>query len=503
MNRINHIKVNSKIYRDNTGISIDLPTILVEYNGKVQVLEQLLEYQLKYRTKSMYWHNKLVQVVRLLLDYMNANQDNYKSPKVFFETFAEALYSGTINEEGLDPSWLGWLPKKVETANGLLSHLSNFSDWLYEEYGAVQLNPWREATHYEQKLNWMAQINKSQHCFLGHLDDVHDIPETAKTVRNLVKRRMPSSSVQTKSFPEEKIGDLLLEGFKKTKKNTELDFIDRYNWRDMAITILMHGGGIRHSEAFHLWLDDVSFTKDGLAIVRIYHPSEGAVPKKYQMLHNKPIKDRETLLKLKYGLKPRNKYAGDDKRFAGWKNPLLDDTDEKFMQVYWYEKKWGYIFTQVWKNYLIQRRREGIPEINPYAFVSNFREYKGDMLTIRAQRESYEKAVKKIGLKVAKNIGTTPHAHRHAYGQRLSRDGFDSLIIRHCMHHKSMESQEVYTQPTIATVTETLNGATTALDSGLKISPNTTMGDYYFKDFFKEEYKEKRKYIRGKINGKI
>ena len=71
------------------------------------------------------------------------------------------------------------------------------------------------------------------------------------------------------------------------------------------------------------------------------------------------------------------------------------------------------------------------------------------------------------------------------------------------MHHKSMESQEVYTQPTIATVTETLNGATTALDSGLKISPNTTMGDYYFKDFFKEEYKEKRKYIRGKINGKI
>ena len=218
MNRINHVKVNSKIYRDNTGISIDLPTILVEYNGKVQVLEQLLEYQLKYSTKSMSWHNKVVQVIRLLLDYMNANQDNYKSAKVFFETFAEALYSRTINEEGLEPSWLGWLPKKVETANGLLSHLSNFSDWLYEEYGAIQLNPWREATNYEQKLNWMAQINKSQRCFLGHLDDVHYIPETAKTVSNLVKRRKPSSSVQTKSFPEEKIGDLLLEGFKKQRK---------------------------------------------------------------------------------------------------------------------------------------------------------------------------------------------------------------------------------------------------------------------------------------------
>ena len=34
MNRINHVKVNSRIYRDNTGTSIDLPTILVEQNGK-------------------------------------------------------------------------------------------------------------------------------------------------------------------------------------------------------------------------------------------------------------------------------------------------------------------------------------------------------------------------------------------------------------------------------------------------------------------------------------
>ena len=41
----------------------------------------------------MSWHNKLVQVVRLLLDYMNANQDNYESAKVFFETFAEGFYS--------------------------------------------------------------------------------------------------------------------------------------------------------------------------------------------------------------------------------------------------------------------------------------------------------------------------------------------------------------------------------------------------------------------------
>ena len=40
-----HVKIKTKTYKDNTGKSIDLPTLLVEYNGKVQVLEQLLKYK--------------------------------------------------------------------------------------------------------------------------------------------------------------------------------------------------------------------------------------------------------------------------------------------------------------------------------------------------------------------------------------------------------------------------------------------------------------------------
>ena len=502
MNRINHVKVNSKIYRDNTGTSIDLPTILVEQNGKVQILEQLLQYQLKYCTKSMAWHNKLVQSVRLLLDYINANQDNYTSAKEFFDTFAEALYSGTIGEEGRDPSWLGWTPKKAKTSNTIIYHLTTFSDWLYENYGAVQLNPWREATSYEQRLNWMAQINKRQRCFLAHLHTIHDISETAKKARSLIIRPKIHSSVQIKSFPEEKFGELLNRGFKKEKKNIELDIIDSYNWRDIAITILMHGGGIRHSEAFHLWIDDVYINKDGLAIVRIYHPSEGAVPEKYQKgLYGKCINTREALLKIKYGLRPRNKYPRNDIRFAGWKNPLLDDGKSNFMQVYWYEPEWGYFFAEVWENYMKQRRREGIPETNPYAFVSHSRQYKGDMLSMESHRKSHTKAVEKIGLKVAKDLGTTQQGHRHAYGQRLRNAGFNELIIRKCMHHNSIESQEVYTQPSIDTITNALNSANTALNSGLKLPQNTTIDTSYFDKLFKQEYKQIQRYRRRSMNG--
>lgn len=44
--------------------------------------------------------------------------------------------------------------------------------------------------------------------------------------------------------------------------------------------------------------------------------------------------------------------------------------------------------------------------------------------------------------------GTTPHGHRHAYGQRLARDGADPLLIKNAMHHASITSSQTYTQPT-------------------------------------------------------
>ena len=79
-----HVQIATKTYRDNSARSIDLPTILIEYNDDTQVLEQLHKYQLKNHTKSRTWHIKLLQAVGLLLDYMEVNQENYISAKDFF-----------------------------------------------------------------------------------------------------------------------------------------------------------------------------------------------------------------------------------------------------------------------------------------------------------------------------------------------------------------------------------------------------------------------------------
>ncbi|MEY9970972.1 hypothetical protein ABH966_001336 [Lysinibacillus sp. RC46] len=275
-----YVRVLTKTYKDNTGRSIELYSLLVEHNGETSLLHPLHEYQLKNHVMSKSWHNKLIQAVELMLDYMNANQHCFSSPKAFFESFAESMYSGTIGEDGYDPSGLYWLPKKTTTANNLLYLLTQFSDWLAENYNVKPLNPWRNATSYEERLNWMAQNNKSHRSFLGHLDSSLKTSETAKKARNLKLRRAPSGENSgTKAFPEDKINELLWEGFKKTDKKNNLSFLESYNWRDIAITILMHGGGIRHCEAYHLWVHDVMPDPydPNLALVRIYHPVDGAL----------------------------------------------------------------------------------------------------------------------------------------------------------------------------------------------------------------------------------
>ncbi|MED4225952.1 gamma-mobile-trio recombinase GmtY [Neobacillus cucumis] len=491
-----HVKVISKTVRDNTGISKDMPTILIEQNGEVTPLWQLHEYLLKNQYMSDSWRNKLIQAVGLLLDYMDANQNSFSDPKEFFDSFADVIYSGTINEEGYDPSGLYWLPKSTKTANALLSKLNGFSDWLHKEYGALQLNPWRNATKYEERLNWAALINKSHRSFLGHLDSALKMSATAKRARNIMQKRTPSGDYgDVPAFPEDKIYDLLFEGFKKPDKKNKLSLHDKYNWRNIAITILMHGGGLRECEPFHIWVNDVipDPFDPKLAVVRVYHPSQGSAPKDFKMLDGKHLTNREAYLRIKYSLVPRNKLVG--LRHAGWKNPKMSDTKKNFMQVHWFPRQWGYLFMQVWKMYLAQRIHEKILDTHPFLFVSFDDKNKGEMYTISSFRQSHTRAVQKIGLTVGKMQGTTEHGHRHAYGQRLSDAKLDPKVNQEAFHHNSIESQEVYTKPTIERITRALAEANEALDNGEKLPMNVDLDAW-----FNQERKIQKQWIQGGKN---
>ena len=176
--------------------------------------------------------------------------------------------------------------------------------------------------------------------------------------------------------------------------------------------------------------------------------------------------DRESYLKLKYGLMPRNLYPQNDSRFAGWKNPKLDNGTQMYMQVFWRDDIWGRLFYVAWRMYLKKRLKDNIKDTNPYAFLSHWGGSKGEVLTMRAFRDSHNRAVKKIGLRVGKYEGTTPHAHRHAYGKALESMGLeDENIISRALHHKSPNSKQVYTQPTIKEITEKMDMASKRLDN--------------------------------------
>jgi hypothetical protein len=61
------------------------------------------------------------------------------------------------------------------------------------------------------------------------------------------------------------------------------------------------------------------------------------------------------------------------------------------------------------------------------------------------------------------------------------------------MHHKSEESQNVYTEPTVTEVTSALSQATSSLEQGMALPMKTEIDSWY-----EEEKKITKKYIMGK-----
>jgi integrase len=83
----------------------------------------------------------------------------------------------------------------------------------------------------------------------------------------------------------------------------------------------------------------------------------------------------------------------------------------------------------------------------------------GEPLGVGSFSKSHSSAVRRIGLEPVKELGASPHGHRHAYGQRLKKGGLSTKEIQVAMHHVSPLSQDVYTQASAADVREAIETA--------------------------------------------
>ncbi len=111
---------------------------------------------------------------------MEANKGLFEDPKMLFQTFAKRLYTGTIGEDGLDPSGLYWVPSSTDNVNKHIHRLTAFTDWLANKLGAEPMNPLRDATPHEQRLNYAAWYRKTK---MTSLDILKIKPLTKPSVK--------------------------------------------------------------------------------------------------------------------------------------------------------------------------------------------------------------------------------------------------------------------------------------------------------------------------------
>ncbi len=448
-----NVVLQAEVYVD-SGHPVTLPVIVTNEG----VLKSFLEYLLKHRSKSAKWQQASVKAMRRFLDYCDANYGNFFNPAEMFTEFSNSLFTGTFDQYGNDPSGLGWTSLSAEYANKTIMYITMYSDWLAEKNDRenLKLNPFRKATAYEAKLNWAAHVHRNENAFLGHLFNSEQARVDSHSSRNVSYRQKPKSDncEEVNTFPEGRIFDLLFKGFVVPGKEADENFSKKFHLRDILITMLMHFGGVRTSEPFHLWIDDVMpdpISPDS-ALVKIYHPIEGRPPTRYKP---QGTNLRKNALMQYFNLIPRNEYPDSKKIHAGWKNPLLDDGSDKYLIIEWFPANAGVLFMNLWRLYLQQRVSPKEDKMHPYAFTNQY----GDPYSIDAFRKKHIKAVEVIGLVSDKYYGTTNHGHRHRYGKSLRQAGVAPHIRKKAMHHKSMQSTEIYGAPDHKEVREAFKDA--------------------------------------------
>lgn len=435
--------VVARVFTDESGIYYEMPVLLTA-DGPVDVLlDYLLEH---WDTRSPDWMLKVTASVRLFLEYLDAHA-NYTDEQAVFQNFRQRLLTGTVSAAtGEDPSGLWWSASGPEKSSRVIRHLTDLFDWWARKNPGKQ-NPakaWK-GSRYDLRLAEAAYRYRRNKAFLGHTWSPFEETSKRPGDRAMTGKWHAPPKVEREaapSFPEDRILDLVLKGFKVG---------GRYNYRDMLITLLLNGAGFRVSEPFHLYLWDVSEdpAHKGQALVLIHHPAWGTAPPDPKWVDSSGRQRygrRVEYLSERFGLAPRD--WGLSTSSAGWKGGMHEaQFGGYYKQAYWFVPELGELFWTIWNAYAEQVLRIDPSRRNhPYAFMNTMREPVGELYKMGKFEDSHAAAVRRIGLVPAKHLGTSVHGHRHAYGQRLRRAGVPKEMIRRFMHHTDLESQAVYTE---------------------------------------------------------
>lgn len=441
--------VKVSVRTDNTEVTLRLWALMTPYG----IVQPLLEYCLEHmHDRSLRWKSELVHSVKLFLAYLNVHA-TVVDRRSLLRGFAQRLYTGTFDSMGWDRTCLGWLPNPKQ-APRFLGYLSGFLSWLVTRGDSASL--FAPASHGliepDAKLREAAYQHARDNSLLGHTWPVRAADSRWVSSQRIYgsARSVSSSGGLPKAFPESRFVDLLTHGFKVG---------NRYDLRSMLISTLQHGAGVRESEPFHMYVSDVmpDPLQPSSALVLLHHPVLGLAPDGWASQKGTgKVTNRAAYLREVWGIPPRNELLGS--KHSGWKGGEHEEAGGSiFFRAHWFEPQYGELFLALWLKYMHDLMR--IPRTHPFAFVNTMRAPYGEMYSKKQYEKAHARAVMRVGLMPAKHLGTTTHGHRHAYGQRLRAAGIDKEMRRRLMHHSSLSSQDVYTQPSDSEIRAELTAA--------------------------------------------
>ncbi len=351
------------------------------------------------------------------------------------------------------------------TIADVIGYVNQFADFCAKELETPSLNP-ETAANFAERVAAYRQLDiRNTHSLLKHLGNAKANHKIANTSREVVAPRAPKvTEKRPPFFPRESFPILLTQGFRRRSRGS---LTEQYNLRDMMIALLERHGGLRASEPFHMFVTDVREDRHhpGHAEVRLYHPELGKFSYRNPLTGEIEHVNRREFLKTHYGRIPRNLKSG--KEHAGWKELMLDHgAPDHYAVVRWFPQEMGQVFWELYQSYVRHVLPSGLN--HPYLFINESPgPSRGEPYKLDTYHKNLCSAIRRIGLEVGKDFGTTSHGFRHAYGQDLQDAKLDSKIIQICLHHKSPMSQVVYTQPELREVSRKLGKASQRLSSGI------------------------------------
>lgn len=481
-----HHVVTQHLLKGSNSESVPVLWLFQPDSDEPQLFTPLLDYFVQLHGMSNDWRRKCARSIGLFYDFCIAPPANEaasrrNTAKDVKGHFVKALKSGTIPADGsVDRTGLYWSPTPTSTIKVYLSHLDGFTEYLQDstttEDQKASKAEWLTntggliTTDADLKKFFVAAKLLKERSFLGHLKRTGEVAQGLRAScvnfgRDNVYDTPDERSVV--SMEPDLVTDLMTVGFVKDPNSKSL--FDREDVTAKMVFMLLAYGGLRVSEPFHLWFNDIVIEDlDGreLCYPHLRHPSQartfilGEAGNREDYLHRR-------------GHLPRHLLNHGSLK-AGWKGIMTDNMGQA--PVFFLHENLHPLFISYYQAYLIYRRelvshwvRMGNQD-HPWLFVSkgfdNSKEngsMVGSPYTINSFSKALQRAIDRVeryrGFSISrgKNYGTTPHALRHFYAQALRRANADSAIIKRALHHRSIFSQNVYTVPTNQEVSETLN----------------------------------------------